>query len=283
MRVIDVQTQMTTKKGALWPLEVKDYFEASFKTKIPYYQSEEEMIEVFREADASVILVPPTADKTDFDEIREINDYVGQLKEDYPDVIFGSWVMLNPQLGMDKCLEELERCVKDLRAIGFYYNGFSTGIPANDKLLYPIWDLCEKLSAPVKISVGHTAAGAGLPGGMGIHLLRTENPICIDDVAADFPGLTVIGAHVPWPFHNEMISVMLHKANVYDDLHGWSPKYYPLEIKREINGRLKNKFLFGSDYPFFSYQRLYDDWAAEGYKTEVIENVYLNNARRIFR
>jgi len=282
MKVIDVQTQMTTEKGALWPLGIKDYFEASFKTKIPYYQSEEEMVEVFREAGASVILLPTTADKSDFNEIREANDYVGQLKKDYPDAIIGGWVMINPQLDMDKCLEELERCVKDLGAIGFYYNGFSTGIPANDKLLYPIWDLCEKLNAPVKISVGHTAAGAGLPGGMGIHLLRTENPICIDDVAADFPDLTVIGAHVPWPFHNEMISVMLHKANVYNDLHGWSPKYYPPEIKREINGRLKNKFLFGSDYPFFPYQRLYDDWEAEGYKPEVLENVYFNNAKQIF-
>jgi hypothetical protein len=136
---------------------------------------------------------------------------------------------------------------------------------------------------PVRTSVGHTAAGAGLPGGGGLHL-KMENPIPnIDDVAADFPALTVIGAHCPWPFHNEMISVMLHKANVYNDLHGWSPKYFPPELKREIQGRLQDRFMFGSDYPFFSYERLFRDWEAEDYKTEVLEKVYYKNAQRVFR
>ena len=282
MKVIDVQTQMTTKTGALWPIEMKEFFETTFKAKIPYYQSEEEMAGVFREADAMVIVFPPTADKKDIGEIRSLNDYVAQLRKDYPDAIYSSWVCLDPQLGLTKCLHELERCIKDLGTAGFYYNGFMTGIPANDKYLYAFWDLCQEAKAPVKISVGHTAAGAGTPGGGGIHLLRTENPVCIDDVAADFPNLTIIATHCPWPFHNEMISVMLHKANVYNDLHGWSPKYFPPEIKKEIHGRLKNKFLFGSDYPFFSFQRLYQDWEAEGYKPEVLEKVYYQNAQKIF-
>ncbi|MDY6843743.1 MAG: amidohydrolase family protein [Thermodesulfobacteriota bacterium] len=284
MKVIDLQTQMTTEKGALWPREAKAFFEASFKTKIPYYQSEEEMIQYFRDVEAGVILVTPASGKTDFGEIRDIHDYVGQLKKDYPDVVVGFWVGLNPKLSITKRLRELERCIKDLGAVGFYYTGdLGLGIPANDKLVYPFYDLCMEAGVPAKTSVGHTAASAGTPGGGGIRL-KHENPIpVIDDIAAEFPDLTIIGAHCPWPFHNEMISVMLHKANAYCELHGWSPKYFPEEIKREIRGRLKHKLMFGSDYPFFSFERLYQDWEAEGYKPEVLENIFIKNAQRVFK
>lgn len=282
MKVIDVQTQMTTEKGAMWPLSYKEFFEAAFKTTIPYYQTEEEMMDGFREADAQVILVPPTGGKDDFGEIRNAHDYMAQLKTDYPDVVYSFWVSPVPGVSIIKWIRELERCVKELGSAGIYYNGFLHGIPASDKLLYPFYDLCQEAGVPVKISVGHTAAGAGLPGGSGIHLLRTESPVHIDDVAADFPHLNVIATHCPWPYHNEMISVMLHKANVYNDLHGWLPRYFPEEVKREINGRLKHKFLFGSDYPFFTFQRLYHDWEAQGYKPEVLENVYYRNAQRVF-
>ena len=281
-KVIDVQTQMTTKKGALWPLELKEMFEAVFKHKIPYYQTEEEMIQSFREAGARVMIRLASGDKKDFGQIQEAHDYVAQLKRDYLDVVIGFWVPLDPRLSLLKNLRELERCIKDLGSFGYYHNGMLSGIPANDKSLYPLYELCQEEGVPVKISTGHTAAGAGTPGGSGIHL-KIEHPIPnIDDVAADFPQLTVIGAHCAWPFHNEMISVMVHKTNVYNDLHGWSPKYFPTELKREVNGRLKGRFLFGSDYPFFEYQRLFRDWEAEGYKPEVLENVYYKNAQRVF-
>ena len=134
---------------------------------------------------------------------------------------------------------------------------------------------------PVKLSVGMTAVGQGKPGGGGIYLSH-ENPIpYVDDVAVQFPGLTIIAAHCAWPFHNEMTAVMIHKANVHNELHGWSPRYFPAELKREINGRLQDRFLFGSDYPWFSYERLFKDWAGEDYKPEVLEKVYHQNAQRI--
>jgi len=282
MKAIDLETQMTTEKGALFPKDFKAYFEDIFKVTIPYYQTEEEMIEGFRRADIKAILVPPTAGESDFDKIRETNDYVAKLRDSYPDVILGSWVMMNLQISPDKWLEELERCIKDLGFFGFFHFGASTGIPANDERLRPFCEVCTKHKVPIKVSVGHTAVGAGIPGGMGIRL-KTERPIpYIDDLAADFPDLTIIAAHPPWPFHDEMCSVLLHKPNVYNELHGWSPKYFPQELKREINGRLKHKFMFGSDWPFFSLERLFQDWEGERYKPEVLAHVYRKNAERVF-
>jgi predicted TIM-barrel fold metal-dependent hydrolase len=74
----------------------------------------------------------------------------------------------------------------------------------------------------------------------------------LDDVAADFPGLTVILAHPSVPWQAEAISMAVHKSNLYIDLSGWSPKYFPAEPVRAAGGMLSGKVLFGSDYPLIT-------------------------------
>lgn len=287
-KVIDFQTQMTTEKGALFPISFKSFFEKQFKCEIPYYQTEEEMIEVYRKGNIKAILVPPTSTKKDFNEIAEVHNYVAKLKDNNPDVILSAWVMMNGRAlhdseGREQWLKELERCIVDLGFFGPFFYGAQAGIAANDERMYPFWKLCARKRVPVKISCGHTAAGAGTPGGSGMKL-RYENPIpYIDDVAADIPKLQIVAAHMPWPFHNEMASVLIHKGNVYNEVHGWSPKYFPADFKKEINGRCKRKILFGSDWPFLTFARLYEDWEAEEYKPEVLENIYYKNAENMFK
>ena len=68
--------------------------------------------------------------------------------------------------------------------------------------------------------------GAGMRGGMGMKL-KYSNPIFIDDVAADFPDMPIILAHPSFPWQEEALSVATHKPNVYIDLSGWSPRYFP--------------------------------------------------------
>jgi predicted TIM-barrel fold metal-dependent hydrolase len=67
------------------------------------------------------------------------------------------------------------------------------------------------------------------------------------------------------------------------DVSGWRPKYFPAAIKREIDGRLQDKVLFGSDYPSFSPGRYLDEFIAEGYKSEVVEKVFYKNALRVLK
>ena len=280
MAIIDLQAQMTTEKGALFPKEMKDFFETTFKTTIPYYQTEEEMIEVYRAADVKAIFMLPNC--TTFKEMHEKGDYFAKLKSDFPDTVYGCWAPFNDKWDIKEYVVELGKFIDATGSFGFFYYGASIGIPANDEKYFPIYQLCSEKKVPIKISVGHTALGAGTPGGMGIRL-GTERPIPnIDDVAAEFPELNIIAAHCPWPFHSEMISVLVHKANVYNEVHGWMPKYFPAELKKEINSRCKNKIMFGSDYPFFSFERLLKGWEDENYKPEVLEKVYCKNAERVF-
>ena len=125
-----------------------------------------------------------------------------------------------------------------------------------------------------------------MPGGMGIKLDYTR-PIWLDHVAADFPQLTVIGAHPAWPWHEEMLAIIQHKSNVFMDLSGWSPKYLPKVIIDEARGRLQDRMLFGSDYPFISPERWLADFdtvtSSAKFTEEAKEKILYGNAAGILR
>ena len=114
--------------------------------------------------------------------------------------------------------------------------------------VYPLYEELQSLGVPALFHTGQTGIGAGLRGGRGIKL-RYSDPMLLDDVAADFPDLTIIMAHPSVPWQDAAISVATHKANVYIDLSGWSPKYFPPQLVQDANSLLKHKVLFGSDYP----------------------------------
>ncbi len=133
---------------------------------------------------------------------------------------------------------------------------------------YPLYDAIAELGVPALFHTGQTGIGAGLPGGRGIKL-RYSNPMLLDDVAADHPDLTVVLAHPSVPWQDEAISIATHKSNVYIDLSGWSPKYFPPQLVRAANTMLRRKVLFGSDYPVITPDRWLADFENLEMKPEV--------------
>ena len=111
--------------------------------------------------------------------------------------------------------------------------------------------------------------------------LKYSNPMCVDDVAADFPGLDIILAHPSFPWQDEALAIAVHKPNVYIDLSGWSPKYFPENLIRYTNGPLKHKMLFGSDFPLITPDRWLADFAELPIKDEVRPLVLKENAARL--
>jgi hypothetical protein len=75
--------------------------------------------------------------------------------------------------------------------------------------------------------------------------------------------------------------VALHKGNVYWEMSGWAPKYFPGNLKVDMRGRLQDKIMFGSDYPSMPYERILREWRELGYKDEVMEKIFHGNAERI--
>ena len=107
---------------------------------------------------------------------------------------------------------------------------------------------------PALFHTGQTGLGSGLPGGHGIKM-RYSDPMLLDDVAADFPDLTIVMAHPAVPWVDAQIAIVAHKANVYLDLSGYSPKYFPPQLVRALGRQLRTKALFGTDYPYVQLDR----------------------------
>ena len=210
------------------------------------------------------------------------NEQVAALSRDYPDVFLPGWAMVDPWRGR-KGLEEIEHAIKELGLIGVKYQPPVQGFSPNDKLFYPIWDLPQSLGAPALIHCGTTAIGAGEPGGLGFKLSHARPIPNLDDVAADFPRLTIVAAHPGWPWTEELIAVAIHKANVAIDISGWGPKYIPAPLRHDMERRLQDKVLFGSDYPGWSAGQCCDEWEMQGFRAGVIDKLFHQNATRILK
>lgn len=210
------------------------------------------------------------------------NDELAKLIAAYPDVYLGGWAMVDPWRGR-KGLEEIEHAVRDLGLIGVKYQPPVQGFCPNDKLFYPIWDLLQSLGASVLMHCGTTAIGAGEPGGLGFKLGNARPIPNLDDVAADFPRLNIVAAHPGWPWTEELIAVAIHKANVSIDISGWGPKYIPEVLKHDMQRRLQDKVLFGSDYPGWAPGQCCDEWEMMGLRAGTVEKLFYKNAVRILK
>jgi len=196
----------------------------------------------------------------------------------FPDVLipFGS---VDPRRGPE-AVARARSLVREHGVKGFKFHPSLQAFAPNDPECYPLWAEIESLGVPALFHSGQTGIGAGLPGGRGIKL-RLSDPMLVDDVAADFPGLTVILAHPSVPWAASSVSIATHKANVYIDLSGWAPKYFPADLVRAANSYLQDKVLFGTDYPLLTPERWLREFEALDFKPEAKAKILKANAVRV--
>ena len=103
----------------------------------------------------------------------------------------------------------------------------------------------------------------------------------LEDVAIAFPDMQIVIAHPSWPWQDEAISLAMHKPNIWIDLSGWSPKYFPPQLVQYANTLLKDRILFGSDFPLITPDRWLKDFAEAGFKPEVHPLILKENAKRL--
>ena len=160
---------------------------------------------------------------------------------------------------------------------GFKFHPTCQGFFPNDRMAYKLYEVIAEHKLPAIFHSGHSGIGTGMPGGGGMRL-KYSNPIHVDDVAVDFPDMKIIIAHPSWPWQDEALSVCLHKQNVYIDLSGWSPKYFPAQLVQYANTQLKKKILFGSDFPLIPPDRWIKDFKEANFKPEVHDLILKHNA-----
>jgi len=193
--------------------------------------------------------------------------------------------VLIPFAGLDPwkgraAVRQARRLVEEHGVRGFKFHPSLQAFHPNDRMAYPLYEAIEELGVPALFHTGQTGIGAGVPGGGGIRL-KYSNPMDVDDVAADFPALKIILAHPSFPWQDEALAVATHKPLVHIDLSGWSPKYFPPQLVRYANSLLKDKVLFGSDYPVISPDRWLADFDKLDIKPEVRPRILKDNAARL--
>jgi len=207
------------------------------------------------------------------------NEQVAQFAADNSDIAI-AFASINPARGREG-VEEARRLVKSGLVRGLKLHPPVQEFFPNDRAAYPLYEVFAEAKLPVLFHTGHSGIGSGMPGGGGIRL-KYGNPMPIDDVAVDFPDLPIIMAHPSFPWQDEAISICMHKPQVYIDLSGWSPKYFPPTLVQYANSLLKRKVLFGSDYPWITPDRWLEDFGKIAIKDDVRPLILKDNAARLF-
>jgi predicted TIM-barrel fold metal-dependent hydrolase len=206
------------------------------------------------------------------------NDEVIKFATDNADIAI-PFASINPHRGAEGVFEA-KRLVSAGIVRGLKLHPPIQQFSPSDPLAYPLYEVFAEARLPVVFHTGHSGIGTGMPAGGGVRL-KYGNPMPIDDVAVDFPTMPIIMAHPSFPWQDEAISICLHKPNVYIDLSGWSPKYFPPTLVQYANSLLKTKVLFGSDYPFITPDRWLADFAKISIRDEVRPLILKENAVKL--
>jgi predicted TIM-barrel fold metal-dependent hydrolase len=200
------------------------------------------------------------------------NEEVAELAAANPDVLipFGS---INPGRG-DSAPATARRLVEQHGIRGFKFHPGLQEFFANDQSVYPLYAELEALGVPAIFHTGQVAGGAGVR-------LKYNDPIHLDDVAQDFPELRIVMAHPSFPWQDVALSIASRREHVYIDLSGWSPKYFPPQLVHYANTMIRDKVLFGSDFPVLTPERWLADFAAADFRDDVRPGILKGNAARL--
>ncbi len=173
--------------------------------------------------------------------------------------------------------QEAEMLIRDYGVKGFKFHPPMQGFDPQDRMAYPLYEVIAEHNMPAIFHTGHSGMGTGMKGGGGIRL-KYGQPMLVDDIAVDFPDMKIILAHPSWPWTDESLSMALHKENVFIDLSGWNPKYFPKQVITYGNTQLKKKMLFGSDFPLIKPEKWIEAAEAAGFREEVMPLILKENA-----
>lgn len=202
------------------------------------------------------------------------NDHIAELQQQYPGKLVGLAGIDAGNEGYD-ALGEIERSVKELKLKGICIEPGRHRVYLNDPSLFPIYQKCVDLGVPI---VPHTG---GL-GGVGPNI-TFANPAYVDDVATEFPELTIICGHGCYPYVIEACCVAFRHSNVFisPDL----PMLLPgvEDYVKATNGFMQDQFIFGSGYPAAPMKDMVEAHDNAGFTENVLEKVFYKNAARALK
>ena len=275
MHAIDVHVHPSTRG---LDTHACTYFKRELK-QIPTEKAE--FARLYVDQDTRALLIgwhPSTVDA----EPRNTNEHALELAKEYPAAFAGILASVQPNArDAARVAEEAETLLNNPLVKGFKFHPPDQGFYPSDKAHYPIWEVLQTGGKPVMFHVGFTVLGANTDGGSGIGL-DYGRPIHLDALARDFPRMKIIAAHPGWPWTEELIGVLTHKKNLYVDTSGYLAEQLPELFVRAIRGRLQDKALFGTDFPYVDLKQALLSFDKLGLKDPVKQKILVANAQALF-
>ncbi|TMV10587.1 amidohydrolase family protein [Arenibacterium halophilum] len=231
----------------------------------------------YREQNIAAVIFPVDAER-ETGYRRYKNEEVAELAAKHSDILI-PFASIDPHKGKLGA-REARNLVENYGVQGFKFHPTMQGFYPNDRMAYTLYEAIAETGKPALFHTGQTGVGSGMPGGNGMRL-KYSNPMYIDDVAVDFPDMPIILAHPSFPWQEEALAVAQHKPNVYIDLSGWSPKYFPPILVRYANTLLRKKMLFGSDWPMISPEKWLAAFDKADFRDDVRPGILKNNAAKL--
>jgi predicted TIM-barrel fold metal-dependent hydrolase len=206
------------------------------------------------------------------------NFEVAELAADHADVVI-PFASIDPARGAAG-VRQARRLITEFGVRGFKFHPGVQAFYPNDRGAYPLYEVISEYGLIALFHTGQTGVGAGTRGGGGIRL-KYSRPLFLDDVADDFPDMDIILAHPSFPWQDEALSIATHKPRVYIDLSGWSPKYFSPLLVQYAGTLLRDKVLFGTDFPVITPERWIRDFDDLAIKPEARPLIMKENAARL--
>jgi predicted TIM-barrel fold metal-dependent hydrolase len=200
---------------------------------------------------------------------------VHEVCQQHPDR-FSGLAGVDPTRGMQG-LRDLAEAVRDFGFVGAHFYPHWFGLAPDHALLYPYYAKCCELDIPIMMQVGHNLVYSRER-----RLPSVGRPICLDQVAIDFPELRLLGIHIGVPWTAEMISMAWKHENIFIGVDAYAPRYWPPEIVHYLNSYGRKKVLFGTDWPVIDPERAMAEIAEIDIKPQAKELLMRGNALRIF-
>ena len=209
---------------------------------------------------------------------RYANEEVAEACARHSDILI-PFASIDPARGRMGA-REARRLIADHGIRGFKFHPTMQGFYPNDRTAYPLYEAIAEAGLPALFHTGQTGVGAGMRGGNGMRL-KYSNPMHLDDVAVDFPVMPIVLAHPSFPWQDEALAVATHKPNVWIDLSGWRPKYFPPILVRYADTLLRDRVLFGSDWPMIAPEGWLEEFEDLPIKPENRPGILKGNAARL--
>jgi uncharacterized protein len=213
---------------------------------------------------------------------RNSNEHVIELATRFPDAFPGILGSLDIHAeDLNAVADYAQELARNPKVLGFKFHPPDQGFYPTERRLYPIWEVLQGSGKPVMFHAGFTVLGADTEGGSGI-ALDYGRPVHLDTLARDFPRMKIIAAHPGWPWEQELVGVVTHKKNLFVDTSGYLAEQLPEIFVKAIGGRLQDKALFGTDFPYVDLEKALASFNRMNFKESVKEKLLLTNAKALF-